>query len=81
MDRFETRAFPPIRNPVYIVNDDASWKRTPQPLNVLQQGPAVPRGVDPRTTSAGSIPPVAGLTPIVPFASQTPYNVWGLYPQ
>ena len=79
-DTFATRAFTPVQNPVYLYNDNADFKRTHTPGNVLEQPNPLPKGIDPRLTSQGSIPPVAGLTPIVPFAGQTPYNVWGLYP-
>jgi hypothetical protein len=80
-DSFHTRAFTPVQNPTYLYNDDASFKSAhPAGTNVLERPAPNPRGVDPRLTSEGSIPPVAGLTPIVPFAGQTPYNVWGLYP-
>jgi len=68
------RAFTPIQNPVYIYNDDDSFKTKPTPHNVLEQ-PARP-GVDPRLTSQGSLPPVAGLAPYIPYAPQTPMNVW-----
>ena len=78
---FHTRAFTPVRNPTYVYADDASFKQSmPQARNVLELPPGVPKGTDPRLTVQGTIPPVAGLTPIVPFAGQTPYNVWGLAP-
>lgn len=79
---FATRAFTPIRNPVYNVSLDDSFRRAsghPGRQNVLER-PPLPPGADPRLTSYGSRPPVAGLTPIVPFAYQTPLNVWALYP-
>lgn len=78
---FHTRAMTPVRNPVYVYNDDASWKAaTPQPRNVLDGPPPTPRGVDSRLTAEGTVPPVAGLPAYVPYAAQTPYNVWALYP-
>lgn len=78
---FHNRAMTPVQNPVYVYNDDDSFKTAhPAGTNVLER-PANTHGVDPRLTSQGSLPPVAGLTPIVPYAGQTPYNVWGLYPQ
>lgn len=76
---FGTRAFPPVRNPVYAYDMSATFKQLPQPKNVLER-PPLPPGVESRRTSYGDLPPVAGLTPIVPMAAQTPYNVWGLYP-
>ena len=77
---FPTRAFTPIQNPFYSYPKDDSFKTGhPAPLNVLERTAPVP-GVDRRRTSAGTRPPVAGLTPIVPMAAQTPYNVWSLYP-
>lgn len=79
---FHARAMPPVQNPVYAYNDNADFKRTPQPTNVLERPAQRTRnGVDPRLTSAGSMPPVTGLPPYVPMAGQTPYNVWALYPQ
>lgn len=75
-----SRAFTPIRDPVYVHNDDDSFK-TAQPHNVLEATPRAPRGVDERLTAIGSTPPVAGLPHYVPYAGQTPYNVWALYPQ
>ena len=76
---FHSRAMTPVRNPIYITSDDASFKQSmPQARHVLD--PGVPPGTDPRLTVQGSVPPVAGLTPIVPFAGQTPWNVWGLSP-
>lgn len=75
-----TRAFTPIQNPVHVYNDDASWKPSPVPHNVLEQPPAPSHGEDPRLTSQGSHPPVAGLPQFIPAAYQTPQNVWG-YPQ
>lgn len=78
---FHNRAMTPVRNPVYIYNDDSSFKtQHPAGTNVLERPPDVRRGQDPRLTSQGSLPPVSGLTPIVPFAGQTPYNVWQLMP-
>jgi hypothetical protein len=74
-----TRAFTPIQNPTYIYNDDASFKATPQPRHVLDR-PETPSGGDRRLTSQGSMPPVSGLPHYVPFAPQTPHNVWE-YPQ
>lgn len=74
------RAFTPIQNPVYTFHNDANgFKQTPQPTNVLER-PPLPDGVDARLTSYGSEPPVDGLTPIVPMAGQTPFNVWDLFP-
>jgi hypothetical protein len=70
----------PIRNPTYVYNDDASFKATPQPTNILERPPARNQP-DARLTAQGSLPPVTGLTPIVPFATQNAYNVWALYPQ
>jgi hypothetical protein len=77
---FHTRAMPEIRNPVYAYDMTADFKRTPTPRHVLEQPPQTPPGVDPRLTAAGSTPPVSGLPPYVPYAGQTPYNVWALYP-
>lgn len=77
---FHSRAMTPVRNPTYVYNDDSSFKTTPPARNVLEIPPGVPKGTDPRLTVQGSLPPVAGLTPIVPFAGQTPWNVWGLLP-
>lgn len=77
---FATRAFTPVANPVYVHNDDASFKVTPTPQHALERQQIAAKGVDPRLTAQGSVPPVAGLTPIVPTAYQTPLNVWGLYP-
>lgn len=76
----QTRAFTPIQNPVYVYNDDASWKPSPVPHNVLEQPPRPPHGGDPRLSSQGSRPPVTGLPHDVPAAYQTPHNVWE-YPQ
>lgn len=77
---FHNRAMTPVQNPVYVHNDDDTFKQPhPMAANVLER-PAGPKGVDPRLTSQGSLPPVSGLTPIVPFAGQTPYNVWQLMP-
>jgi hypothetical protein len=80
---FAHRAMQPIRNPTYLYNDDDSFKATAQPMNVLERPPRDPGkgAADPRLTAAGSLPPVKGLTPIVPFATQNAYNVWALYPQ
>jgi hypothetical protein len=69
------RAFPPIRNPVYVYNDDDSWKPAWGRANVLEAPPQHP-GVDPRLTSQGSKPPVSGLPTFVPAAYQTIHNVW-----
>ena len=78
---FHTRAMPPISNPVYPYNMDASFKSAhPAGTNVLERPAPAPRGVDPRLTSQGSVPPVAGLPQYVPAAYQTPYNVWSLFP-
>jgi len=79
---FHGRAMTPVQNPVYLYNDDASFKTAhPAGSNVLERPPAVPRGVDPRTTVQGDRPPVAGgIPPYVPYAGQTPYNVWSLMP-
>lgn len=74
-----TRAFTPIRNPVYIYADDDSWKPRPAWGNVLEQTPAHPEG-DARLTAQGTRPPVSGLPHFVPAAYQTPMNVWE-YPQ
>ena len=71
-----TRAFTPIQNPVYVHNDDASWKPSPTPHNVLEQPPREPKDQDPRLTSQGTVPPVAGLPQYVPAAYQTIHNVW-----
>jgi hypothetical protein len=70
------RAFTPVQNPVYVYNDDASWKPPPMPHNVLEEPPREPKDVDPRLTSQGTRPPVAGLPQFVPAAYQTPHNVW-----
>jgi hypothetical protein len=81
-DAFATRGFTPIRNPHYVYNMDDSFRQAsghPQARNVLER-PPLPGGADPRLTSYGTRPPVAGLTPIVPFAYQTPLNVWALHP-
>jgi hypothetical protein len=77
---FANRAMTPIQNPVYAYDQTADFKR-PQPQNVLERPAPAPKGVDPRLTSQGSVPPVAGLPQYVPAAYQTPYNVWALYPQ
>ena len=69
------RAFTPIQNPVYVHNDDASWKPSPVPHNVLEEPRHLP-GEDARLTSQGSVPPVAGLPQYVPAAYQTIHNVW-----
>ena len=77
---FHNRAMTPIQNPVYNYNMDASFKTAhPAGTNVLER-PVVTKGVDPRLTSQGSLPPVAGLPQFVPAAYQTPHNVWALYP-
>jgi hypothetical protein len=78
---FHTRAMTEVRNPTYIYDQSADFKRTPTPRHALEMPPAHPGGVDPRLTSQGSLPPVAGLPAYVPYAGQTPYNVWALYPQ
>lgn len=81
-EAFATRAFTPIRNPHYTYNLDDSFRQAsghPQARNVLDR-PPLPEGADERLTAYGSSPPVAGLTPIVPFAYQTPLNVWALHP-
>jgi hypothetical protein len=72
------RAMPPVANPYYINNDNADFKQTPTPGHVLAR-PA-PTGVDPRLTVAGDVPRTQGLPSYVPYAGQTPYNVWALYP-
>lgn len=77
---FHTRAMTPVRNPIYIYNDDAAFKQTPAATHVLER-PPLRGGPDPRLTSQGSVPPVHGLTPIVPYATQSPWNVFALYPQ
>lgn len=78
---FHTRAMTPIQNPVYAYNMDDSFKSAhPAGSNVLERPPREPKGVDPRLTSQGSLPPVAGLPQFVPAAYQTPHNVWGMYP-
>ena len=74
-----TRAFTLIQNPVYVYNDDDSFKPKMSP-NVLEAPPRPPHGTDPRLTAHGTVPPVAGLPPYVPAAYQTPMNVWE-YPQ
>lgn len=71
-----TRAFTPIQNPTYVYNDDASWKPSPVPMNVLEHPPHPGHGGDERLTSQGSKPPVTGLAHYVPAAYQTPHNVW-----
>jgi hypothetical protein len=76
---FHSRAMTPVQNPTYVYNDSAEFKQTPPARNVLELPPGVPRGTDPRTTVQGTKPAV-GWTPIVPYAGQTPYNVWGLGP-
>jgi hypothetical protein len=78
---FHTRAMTPVQNPVYAYNMNADFKRTGAASHVLERPDPTPRGVDPRLTAQGSLPPVAGLPQFVPAAYQTPYNVWGLYPQ
>jgi hypothetical protein len=75
------RAMPPVRNPTYVYNDNDDFKATATPRHILEARPVAPKNVDPRTTAAGSVPPVHGLPAYVPFAAQTPYNVWALYPQ
>lgn len=80
MSAIPSRAFTPIRNPIYIYNDDTAWKATPQPVSALQEAAPVPRGVDKRLTSQGSMPPVHPNTYPFAFAQQTPGNVWDLYP-
>ncbi len=70
------RAFTPIQNPIYVYNDDDSWKPSPTPHNVLEQLPREPKDGDARLTAQGSRPPVAGLPQYVPAAYQTPTNVW-----
>jgi hypothetical protein len=75
-----TRAFTPIQNPTYVYNDDASWKPSRVPHNVLEDQFRSAHGGDPRLTSQGSKPPVSGLAHFVPAAYQTPHNVWE-YPQ
>ena len=75
---FHNRAMTPIQNPTYAYDQTADFKRTPQPTHVLERPQR--DGVDPRLTSQGSLPPVVGLPPYVPYAAQTPYNVWALYP-
>ena len=78
---FHNRAMTPVGNPVYIHNDNADFTRTgAAPMHALERPPSTPPGVDPRLTSQGSLPPVHGLTPIVPYAAQTSYNVWALMP-
>jgi hypothetical protein len=78
---FHTRAMTPVRNPVYIYNMDDSFKsRHPAGMNVLERPTRAVSDEATRRTAAGSLPPVSGLTPIVPMAGQTPYNVWGLRP-
>jgi hypothetical protein len=72
------RAMPPIPNPVYVHNDNDDFKRTPTPTHVLAR-PAND-GVDPRLTSTGDTSRAAGIPGYVPYAGQTPYNVWALYP-
>ena len=72
------RTMPEIRNPVYIHNDNADFKQTPTPGHVLSRPEH--NGVDPRLTSAGDTSRAAGLPGYVPYAGQTPYNVWALYP-
>jgi hypothetical protein len=79
---FHSRAMTPIQNPTYTYNQTADFKSAhPAGSNVLERPPRNRDGVDPRLTSAGSTPPVAGLPAYVPYAGQTPYNVWTLYPQ
>jgi hypothetical protein len=78
---FHNRAMAPISNPTYPYDQTADFKRTATPTHVLERPPAHHGGVDPRLTSQGSVPPVAGLPQYVPAAYQTPTNVWALYPQ
>ena len=74
------RTFPSIPNPVYVTNDNDDFKRgTPTPTHVLAR-PAERSGIDPRLTSQGDTSRAAGIPAYVPFAAQTPYNVWALYP-
>jgi hypothetical protein len=72
-----TRAMPDIPNPVYIHNDNDDFKRTPTPTHVLMRPPP---GGDPRLTSTGDTSRAMGIPGYVPYAGQTPYNVWALYP-
>ena len=73
------RELPEIRNPVYVYNDDDSFKGR-QPHNVLESKTSMgPRAVDPRLTSAGTTPALV-LPPAVPYSYQTGYNVWALRP-
>jgi hypothetical protein len=78
---FATRAFTPIRNPVYVYPDDDSFKTGhPAGTNVLERPAARTRnGVDPRTTVQGDRPS-RNWTPIVGFPGPSNYNVWGLRP-
>jgi hypothetical protein len=69
---------PPIANPMYPANNNADFKRTPTPTHVLAK--PVADGVDPRLTSTGDVSRAMGLPAYVPYAGQTPYNVWALYP-
>lgn len=73
------RSMAPVQNPVYIHNDNDDFKRTPTPSHVLTR-PAATANVDPRLTAAGDVPRTHGLPPYVPYAGQTPYNIWALYP-
>lgn len=78
---FHTRAMTPVQNPVYAYDMTADFKSAhPAGSNVLERPAPAAKGVDPRLTSQGSVPPVAGLPQYVPAAYQTPYNVWSLYP-
>ena len=74
-----TRSMEPVRNPVYIHNDNDDFKQTATPTHVLMRPAARAGGVDSRLTAAGDVP--RGTLPAyVPYAGQTPYNVWALYP-
>lgn len=78
---FHSRAMTPVRNPVYLYNDNADFKTAhPAGTNVLERPAPTPPGVDSRLTSQGSLPPVHGLPGYVPYAAQTPYNIWDLFP-
>lgn len=79
---FATRAMTEVRNPIYRYDMSDDFKLSlggVVPPNVLE-APPVPKGGDPRLTSAGTTPPVAGLPQYVPMAYKTPYNVWQLFP-
>ena len=72
------REMPPVANPPWHYDASGSF-RTPQPGNVLNAYPTKAEGVDPRLTAMGSLP--AGHLPAyVPYAGQTPYNVYALRP-